>query len=163
MTKDLKTAPEMVYLDTNIISYFFSNLPEYKIFRDATREWWEKKSKNYYLCSSVTSEYELGDGNYLHQEAALKLIQKIAFLPINNEIEKIAQYYIDHNLAPKENIQQLRGDALHLAVCAFYQVDFLLTWNQRHLANVQKLQRLRIMNAQLGFRTPQIVTPMQLL
>ena len=163
MTKDLKTAPEMVYLDTNIISYYFSNLPEYKIFRDATQEWWAKRSKNYYLCSSVTAEYELGDGNYLHQEAALKLIQKIAFLPINDEIEKIAQYYIDHNLAPKENIQQLRGDALHLAVCAFYQIDFLLTWNQRHLANVQKLQRLRIMNAQLGFKTPQIVTPMQLL
>ena len=83
--------------------------------------------------------------------------------PINEDIEKIAQYYIDHNLAPNENIQQLRGDALHLAVCAFYHIDFLLTWNQRHLANVNKLQRLRIINAKLGLRTPEIVTPLQLL
>lgn len=159
----IKSPPEIVYLDTNIISYYFSNLPEYRIFRDATREWWTKKSKNYYLCSSMAAEYELRSGNYLHQEEALRFMQKLAVFPIHAKIEEIAQYYIDHNLAPKENINQLRGDALHLAVCAFYEVDFLLTWNQRHLANINKLQRLRIMNAQWGFRTPQIVTPMQLL
>lgn len=111
--------PEMVYLDTNIISYYFSNLPEYKIFRDATREWWTKKSKNYYLCTSMTAYYELRDGDYLHQEEALKLLEKIALLPINEKIEKTAHYYSEHNLAPKENIQRLRGDALHLAICAF--------------------------------------------
>jgi len=163
MTKDLKDSPETVYLDTNIISYYFSNLPEYKIFRDTTREWWAKKSKNYYLCTSMAAESELKSGEYLHQEEALQFIRKIAIFPIHDEIEKIAQYYIDHQLAPKENIQQLRGDALHLAVCAFYQIDFLLTWNQRHLANINKLHRFRIMNAQLGLGTPQIVTPMQLL
>ena len=163
MPKGSKASPETVYLDTNIVSYYFSNLPEYKIFRDATREWWIKKSKNYYLCSSMTAEYELKDGNYLHQEEAVQFIRKIAMFPIIEDIEKIAQYYIDHNLAPNENIQQLRGDALHLAVCAFYHIDFLLTWNQRHLANVNKLQRLRIMNAQIGLRTPEIVTPLQLL
>jgi len=97
MIKDVKTPPKTVYLDTNIVSYYFSNLPEYKIFRDATREWWEKNSKNYYLCSSMAAESELKSGEYLHQEEALQFIRRIAVFPIHDEIEKIAQYYIDHN------------------------------------------------------------------
>jgi len=97
MIKDVKTPPKTVYLDTNIVSYYFSNLPEYKIFRDATREWWEKNSKNYYLCSSLAAESELKSGEYLHQEEALQFIRRIAVFPIHDEIEKIAQYYIDHN------------------------------------------------------------------
>ena len=86
MTKDLKDSPETVYLDTNIISYYFSNLPEYKIFRDTTREWWAKKSKNYYLCTSMAAESELKSGEYLHQEEALQFIRKIAIFPIHDQI-----------------------------------------------------------------------------
>ncbi|MCK6483433.1 MAG: hypothetical protein L6R00_04770 [Phycisphaerae bacterium] len=53
----------------------------------------------------------------------------------------------------------LPGDATHLAVACVQEVDFLLTWNIRHLANPNKLDHLTIINRRLGLLTPQIVTP----
>ncbi|MBI2026731.1 MAG: hypothetical protein HYS98_02840 [Deltaproteobacteria bacterium] len=94
----------------------------------------------------------------------LDLIKKISILPGDHkEIDQIARYYIEHYLAPKEDIEDFRGDAIHMAVCAFYKVDYLLTWNLKHLANVNKLRQLKIMNARMALATPQIVTPDQLL
>ena len=159
-----KQPKDIVYLDTNVISFYFDLRPEIKLMKEATRKWWAQKSDNYYICTSVAVERELQDGNYYHQPQCIELVKKIAVLPGDNkEIDQIARYYIEHLLAPKENIEEFRGDAIHLAICAFYKVDYLLTWNLKHLANVNKLRQLKIMNARLELTTPQIVTPEQLL
>jgi hypothetical protein len=54
------------------------------------------------------------------------------------------------------------GDALHLAYASFYKIDFLLTWNCKHLANANKYQHIRIINTRLQLHTPEIVTPLAL-
>ena len=51
------------------------------------------------------------------------------------------------------------GDAVHLAVACVSEMDFLLTWNIRHLANPNKLDHLTVINRRLGLLTPHIVTP----
>jgi hypothetical protein len=56
----------------------------------------------------------------------------------------------------------LKGDALHLAYASFYKIDFLLTWNCNHLANANKRQYIRVINARLNLPTPEIVTPLEL-
>jgi hypothetical protein len=162
--KKPKQPKDIVYLDSNIISFYFDSRPEVKLMRASTRRWWTEKSKGYYVCTSSAVERELKRGNYAHQGDCLDLIGKIAILPGDNkEIDKIAKIYVKHLLAPKEAIEDFRGDAIHLAVCAFYKVDYLLTWNLKHLANVNKLRHLKIINATMDLKTPQIVTPDQLL
>lgn len=132
--------------------------------RESTRRWWSQKSNDYYVCASNAVERELKRGNYYHQQECMELVKKIAVLPGDNkEIDQIARTYVKHLLAPKEDIEDFRGDAIHLAICAFYKVDYLLTWNLKHLANVNKLRHLKIINAQMDLTTPQIVTPDQLL
>jgi hypothetical protein len=61
----------------------------------------------------------------------------------------------EEHLVPSD----VSGDALHLAVACVHEVDFLLTWNIRHLANPNKLDHLTVINRRLGLLTPQIVTP----
>lgn len=159
-----KRPKDIVYLDANVVSFYFDSRPELRFMREATRQWWSRKSNDYYICTSVAVERELKRGDYYHQQECIDLVKKIAILPANNkEIDQIARYYIEHFLAPKENIEDFRGDAIHLAICAFYKVDYLLTWDLKHLANVNKLRQLKIMNARMGLETPQIVTPDQLL
>ncbi len=51
------------------------------------------------------------------------------------------------------------GDALHVAYCLVHRVDYLLTWNQRHLANPNKRTHLAVICARLNLLMPQIVTP----
>ncbi|MBI4040968.1 MAG: hypothetical protein HY390_03755 [Deltaproteobacteria bacterium] len=161
--KEEKRPKDIAYLDTNVISFYFDTRPEIQWMRNATRQWWEKRKQDFYVCTSEAVVGELEDGGYLHQPEAVKLVKSIAVLPGNDSVDNIAQYYIEHYLAPKENIQRFRGDAIHLAICAFYHVDYLLTWNLKHLANVNKFRQLKIMNARMDLSTPIITTPAQLL
>jgi hypothetical protein len=51
------------------------------------------------------------------------------------------------------------GDALHVAVAVVHQMDFVLTWNVRHLANPNKRTHLRTVCARCGYTIPELVTP----
>ena len=55
------------------------------------------------------------------------------------------------------------GDALHLAFASYYECDYLVTWDYRHLANANKFQHIRRVNVKLGLAVPQIVTPRELM
>lgn len=161
--KDFKPNPEIVYLDTSIPRFYFDDRPKSQLNREITREWWAKRSKDFYVCTSAVTLNELKSGDYANKEETLKFIDKVAFLPINDQVMEISRYYIEHFLAPKEDIEEYKGDAVHMALCAFYKVEYLLTWNQKHLANINKLRQLRIMNARLELETPAIITPEQLM
>ena len=52
-----------------------------------------------------------------------------------------------------------RGDSIHVALASYHEVDFLLTWNIRHLANPNKQEHLVTVNRRLALLTPTIVTP----
>ena len=56
-----------------------------------------------------------------------------------------------------------KADASHLAVASAQRVDYLLTWNMKHLANVEMLRRLRPIAERHGHRVPVVCTPLQLM
>jgi hypothetical protein len=53
----------------------------------------------------------------------------------------------------------VEGDALHFAAALVHRIDYLMTWNQRHLANPNKRTHLLVVCARLGYLPPEIVTP----
>ena len=55
------------------------------------------------------------------------------------------------------------GDAVHLALASMHLMDFLLTWNCRHLANANKIQHMAVLNARLRLHLPVITTPLTLM
>jgi hypothetical protein len=59
--------------------------------------------------------------------------------------------------------QKAFPDALHIAVATVYQVEYLLTWNCKHIANVEVLPRIAALCDDLGFTLPIICTPEELL
>ncbi len=79
-------------------------------------------------------------------------------LDVSDEILEVAQVYWKHKLMPRLPVR----DAFHLAVASFYHMDFLLTWNCIHLANVNKMKHLMRINQLLNLPSPQLVTPAQL-
>ncbi len=85
----------------------------------------------------------------------MRLVDPLPRLDVDDEVLGVAARYVEEKLVPA----RLGGDAAHLAVACVYEVDFLLTWNIRHLANPNKLDHLTVINRRLGLLTPQIVTP----
>ena len=65
---------------------------------------------------------------------------------------------IKENLLPPAVV----SDATHASVASFHRVDYLLTWNCRHLANPHLQKKLRAFMAVRGLVLPEICTPIEL-
>lgn len=81
-------------------------------------------------------------------------------LTINRDCDQLAQDYLDAGVLPAKK----REDALHVAVATYHEMDFLVSWNYRHLANARKITLYQEVNRQHGYaKTPMILTPYQVL
>jgi len=149
-----------VYIETSIPSFFHEIREEAKFvaMRQWTRDWW-KADMNHYSCftsDAVINELETGD--HPNKNEKLELITNIELLDINYSIQEIVEVYLANFLMPKNDL----GDALHLAIASYYKIDYLLTWNCKHLANANKRAHIRRINERLKIFTPELVTPLEL-
>lgn len=71
----------------------------------------------------------------------------------------MAEYYVQQSAMPSYDA----GDALHLALATAHRIQYLVTWNCKHLANANKFEHIQLLNARFRFVSPSIVTPDQLL
>lgn len=123
--------------------------------RESTRRWWQEEAPHYDLHVSALVLGELAQGDYPGRTEALRLVQSLRLLELVPEITEIANVYAQRHLMPEGDL----GDAHHLAIASYYAMDFLLTWNCRHLANANKTSHLRLLNAELGLHVPIVTTP----
>lgn len=149
---------DSVYLDTTVPSYYHDSRKELAPKRLITREWWHSERPHYQLFISELVIQELQRAVFPHREAALKLLSEVPILRMTSKVEEVAAIYLTHHVMPRKDV----GDAFHLAFASCYKIDFLLTWNCRHLANANKVRHIRVMNTKLGLFIPQLVTPEQL-
>ena len=147
-----------IYLDSTIPSYLFDERESIKTYIEVTRKWWEEERGNFELYISEESIIELSSGDYPNKQKLMGCVSEIQVLLPDARIFEIAQVYLDNYLMPRS----LTGDAIHLAYASYYKIDFLLTWNCNHLANANKKQHIRIINARLNLLTPEIITPLEL-
>lgn len=147
-----------VYLDSTIPSYLFDELASIQTYIAVTKQWWEMESQHFDVYVSEETIAELSQGDYPRKAEILELVAQLQVLPPDGQILDIARVYLNNYLMPRV----LKGDALHLAYAAFYKCDFLLTWNCNHLANANKRQHIRVINARLNLSTPEMVTPLEL-
>lgn len=152
---------EIVYLETTFFSFFHDKRPAPAIvaMRDWTRQFWDERRNDYVLVTSAAVLDELGKGGAHHKIPALELALTIPLVAGDNKVVEIVDAYVKHKIMPADPA----GDALHLALASFHECDYLLTWNCRHLANASKFGHIRRINAMLGLKTPELVTPPELL
>jgi len=150
-----------VYIETSIPSFYHESRPEPEMVarRNWTRQWWDEQRRHYELVTSLAVHEELKRGEYASKADALGLLAGVPLLAAPDVIVEIADTYIRHRVMPDDP----RGDALHLALASFHRCHFLLTWNCTHLANANKFEHIRHLNALLGLPVPALVTPVELL
>ena len=151
----------LIYVETTIPSFYTETREEadVRIRRKWTQEWWHLPATRRLVTSFVvqTELSEIPDGK--RRGASLALIQPLEQLIYTPAVEEIVEVYLAHKLMPREGL----GDAAHLALASFHECDMLITWNCKHLANANKTDHIRRVNALLGLRTPLLVTPLELL
>lgn len=147
-----------VYIETTIPSYYFDQRLEIANDIARTRQWWDEEREWYEVFTSPATFEELGKPGNPYASQGMELICNVEVLQITPEIVEIAEIYQAKKVMPGDP----SADALHLAICAYYKIKYLLTWNCRHLANPNKVGHLFNINQKLGLFTPQLVTPASL-
>jgi hypothetical protein len=152
---------KLVYIETTVPSFYHEARTDAEAVarRNWTRKWWDGHSHDYDLATGVPVIDELRRGDYPGQQDAVALALSVPLLPVVPEVREIAEAYAAHHVMPRDPA----GDALHLAMASWWKCDFLLTWNCEHLANANKFEHIRKVNALLGLFVPTLTTPLELL
>ncbi len=152
-----------IYLDTSVINFIFANDAPEK--RDITIEYFDRFIKTgyytHYISEIVVSEIKRTKEIDI-REKLLKVLNdyKLDYIELNplDEIEDLTTHYINSKVIPAKKID----DALHVAVCTVKKIDILLSWNFRHLANINKERKIMVANIEAGYSfTPRLTNPME--
>jgi hypothetical protein len=151
-----------IYIETTVISYLTARLSKDLIVaahQQITQEWWEVSLKYFspYISPIVFDEISKGD-----IEAARLRLEKIKDFPllrVNQDIMQLSETYYSSLPIP----EKAKADTYHLAIAAWHNIDFLVTWNCSHLANGFIIKDVKDINSKLGLKTPGICTPEELM
>lgn len=159
-----KMRKQKIYLDTSVISNLFTeNAPELlsatqTVFNDLIKP----KVFDFYISGIVLDELVQTQNTTLRDKLTNCIkeydLPSIDFEPFKSEIEQLAMQYIDRKALPAQSV----NDALHVAIATFFEIDILLSWNFKHLANIQREHDLLIINLSEGYTHPiRIINPLE--
>ena len=150
-----------VYIETSVVSYYTSR-PSRDLVTAArqqvTREWWETARLSFETYVSTLVLEEAGEGDQSAAEKRLQALTGMPVLTITAEVEALASAFIQPGSLPEEYVE----DAIHIAVAAVNDMDFLLTWNFTHINNAVMKRALMRVAEQNDYECPLICSPDEL-
>lgn len=147
---------ESLYLDTSVIGGYFDD-----DFKEATRELWRQmEAGRFRFVTSVVTEAEIaGAPEHVRQHYAETFDQPESVLALTAHMEDLAEAYLKQGVVPPK----YEDDANHVAACTVAQIRYLVSWNYKHLVNVDREQGFNAVNLLQGYRQVCIVNPLELI
>jgi predicted nucleic acid-binding protein len=151
-----------LYVETTIPSYLTarrSPLARIATDQQTTQDWWEAQRSGYelFVSETVLDEAAIGDAAFAAKRlAVLDVLPRLALTP---EAAALATRLLTTEIIPAK----AAPDALHLAIAAAHGMDFLLTWNCRHIHNLKIERRIQAVCRAFGLECPIICTPAELM
>ena len=151
-----------VYIETSVVSYLTAR-PTGDLLAAAwqkiTVDWWDTQRNRFDLFTSDITIEEAGRGNPEAGALRLKALSGIPILPTTEAVVGLAKALLQGRALPAKAL----NDALHVAVSAVHGIDYLLTWNYRHLDNAETKPVIRAVCTIHGYDSPEICTPQELM
>ncbi len=151
-----------VYIETSVVSYLTARATGNLMaaaWQTATVEWWDTQSPRFALCTSALTIEEAGRGNEEAASRRLRALNAVSILPYTDAVEELVDSLIREKAMP----ENARNDAIHIAVATVHGIDYLLTWNFRHIANVESRSIIRALCERRGYRGREICTPSEVM
>ncbi|HSG41216.1 MAG TPA: type II toxin-antitoxin system VapC family toxin [Thermoanaerobaculia bacterium] len=151
-----------VYLETTIVSYLAARLSRDLIVaahQQLTADWWSIRRPGFEIFTSefVVREASVGDESVAQKRLAL--LAGIPVLEITESALNLARELIHRKIVP----QRYAEDASHIAIATVHGMDYLLTWNCKHIANAQLEKGIGAICRAAGYEPPVICTPEELM
>jgi hypothetical protein len=156
------TERKAVYIETSVLSYLTARPTSDLLaaaWQKTTIDWWDQQRSRFSLYTSRVVIEEAGRGSPEAAARRLDALSGIPLLMLTEEVAALSKALIHEGALPKTAMD----DALHVAVAAIHGMDYLLTWNCRHLDNAERKPRVRSVCTAHGYRCPEICTPQELM
>lgn len=146
--------------------YIESTIPSYLVARPArdllqaarqqtSKDWWDLKRHQHELFTSEIVLAEISEGEAAMAQQRLEVMDGIKTLRVTEDTEALTRRILESGLLPLAADR----DAAHIALATIYEMDILLSWNCRHIANASIQARLRRLAGQMGLTLPVLCTP----
>jgi predicted nucleic acid-binding protein len=153
---------ETVYIETSILGYLTARPSRNLVLvanTEVTREWWDTRRTafNLYTSQAVLKEVAKGDAEMASRR--LEILRDFPLLELNQPVLDLTEQFLGRsNLPAKADV-----DAVHIATATVHGMDYLLTWNCKHIANAQIQGKLAEISLDFGYELPILCTPYELL
>lgn len=145
----------VLYLDTSVIGGYFD-----EEFKDSTRALWRQmKAGKYRFATSLVTAEELAKAPAKIRELWADTFTPEMVLDVTDEMEKLAAAYMKQVVLPPK----YSDDARHVAACTVAGIDYLVSWNFKHLVNVDRQKGFNAVNLLQGYSAISIVNPLELI
>ena len=150
------------YIETTVIGYLaMRSSRDVRVAANqlSTREWWDNHRPKFDLFVSqfVVDECDQGDPSAADERRVF--LENIPVLDTNSDVEELA----DQLSTSLQKPARARIDAFHISIAAVHGIQFLLTWNCKHIANPENRRTIERVCRDSGIEPPLICTPFDLL
>ncbi|OGU42040.1 MAG: PIN domain protein [Ignavibacteria bacterium GWB2_35_12] len=145
-----------IYIDTSVIGGCFD--AEFKLWSTLLFEDFIS-GKKIAVISETTLE-ELTDAP-IDVKSQIKKIPEgyLEVIELSEEILLLANDYMKSGILGEKS----REDALHIASATVFEVDVIVSWNFKHIVNLDKIRKFNAVNLLKGYRYIDIRTPMEVI
>jgi len=145
-----------VYVDTSIIGGFFDD--EFAADTQALFKRLENKEVQFIISSVLTQELQKAPENVRalldkYNESCFEYIQ------LTEEAIELADKYINENVVGKTSVDDCR----HIALATINKADVLISWNFKHIVNLERIKGYNGVNLKNGYSIVEIRSPRELL
>jgi len=152
---------ESVYLETTVIGHIAGrdhSDPLVATRQQITRDWWRSEAARFEVFISQVVLEECSHGDPTAAAERLAVVNDVDLLEASDEVDDLVDALIAEKAVPASEPR----DAFHIAVAAVNGVDYLLTWNCKHIANATLRSRIEKVCRGSGYEPPTICTPEEL-
>ena len=151
-----------VYIETSVVSYLAARPSRDVViaaYQQVTREWWSNARERFELVSSelVAKEARAGDADAAR--ARVELLESVTLLDVTEDAVELTRKLLDLGAVPR----RAADDAAHIAIAVTNGVDYLTTWNFRHIVNAAMRPRIEHVCLSAGYQPAIICTPSELI
>jgi len=146
--------PLNLYVDASTVGGYYD-----EEFKTATGELWKQwRAGLYHFRASILVETELQRAPARVRGLFLKTFDPFDLLPLTDEADELADLYMNQQVVPVKYYD----DARHVAIAVTHAIPYIVSWNFKHLVNVQREAGFNAVNVLHGYPQVRIVSPLEL-
>ena len=151
-----------MYVETTVVSYLTARKSRDLVVaahQEITQRWWKRRRREFdlYCSQAVIREASAGDKHAAARRLAA--LEDVPLLEVNVSANRLAAALVKAAALPDKATE----DALHIALAAAHGMDYLLTWNCKHIANAEIRNVVAAVSYEHGYGAPVICTPEELM